>query len=94
MTETQVQRIRPDIADNWMLHHENAPAHTTFIVSDYLVNSGVPTISQPPYSPDVVPPIFFLFPHLKISMKGKHFGTVDGIKRTCSAALKDIPKEA
>lgn len=90
----RVQRVRPDIAHNWKLHHDNAPAHSAFIISDYLANAGVPTIPQPPYSPDVAPPDFFLFPRLKTPMKGKHFGTVGGIKRACTAALKDIPEEA
>ncbi|PNF27361.1 hypothetical protein B7P43_G02438 [Cryptotermes secundus] len=37
---------------------------------------------------------FFLFPHLKSTMKGHHFGTVDKVKEACTKALKDITKEA
>ncbi|XP_049516048.1 histone-lysine N-methyltransferase SETMAR-like [Dermacentor silvarum] len=93
MNHRRVQRIRPVIADNWKLHHDNAPAYSTFIITDYLVKAGVPTIPQPPYSPDLIPLDFFLFPHLKTPLKGKHFGTVDGIKAACTAALKAIPEE-
>lgn len=89
----RVQRVRPNIATDWKLHHDNAPAHTSFVVSDYLAKTGVTTIPQPPYSPDVAPPDFFLFPRLKTPMKGKHFGSVDNIKAATTRALKDIPEK-
>ena len=28
----RVVRVRPSIADNWMLHHDNAPCHTAISV--------------------------------------------------------------
>lgn len=90
----RVNRIRPDIADNWKLHHDNAPAHTAFIVTNYLTKAGIPTISQPPYSPDLAPPDFFLFPRLKGPLKGHHFETVENIQAACTAELKSIPEEA
>ena len=42
----RVIRVRPDIADKWMLHHENAPYHTPLSVTEVLtlkVISVVPT---------------------------------------------------
>ncbi|XP_070392642.1 histone-lysine N-methyltransferase SETMAR-like [Dermacentor albipictus] len=52
----RVQHIRPDIAHNWKLHHDNVLAHSAFIVTDYLVNAVGPTIPQPPYSLGLAPP--------------------------------------
>jgi hypothetical protein len=72
----------------------NAPAHTAFIVTNYLTKAGIPTISQPPYSPDLAPPDFFLFPRLKGPLKGHHFETVENIQAACTAELKSIPEEA
>lgn len=69
----RVQRIRLDIADNWKLHHDNVRAHSAFIVTDYLVKAGLPTIPQPLYSPDLAPPDFFLFPRLKTPLKVEAF---------------------
>ena len=66
---------------------------TAFFVTRFLTDSKVPTIPQPPYSPDVAPPDFFLFPRLKTPMKGHHFGTVDKVKEACTKALKDIPEK-
>nr|QXJ78551.1 putative DD34D transposase [Meitanaphis flavogallis] len=90
----RVHRVRLEITDNWKLHHDNASAHTAFHVTQFLAASKVPTIPQPPYSPDLAPLDFFLFPRLKTPMKGNHFRTVDKVKEACTRTLKDIPEEA
>ena len=28
--------VRPEIADTWMLHHDNAPCHTAISVNEFL----------------------------------------------------------
>ena len=58
----RIRRVRREILDKWILHHDNAPSHTAFIVADLLVKMGVTTLPQPPYSPDVAPPDFFFVP--------------------------------
>jgi hypothetical protein len=32
----RVQRVRRDIADDWLLHHDNAPAHTALSIREFL----------------------------------------------------------
>jgi len=32
----RVLRVRPEIADTWMLHHDNAPCHTAISVNEFL----------------------------------------------------------
>jgi len=32
----RVQRVRTDIADDWVLHHDNAPAHTALAIREFL----------------------------------------------------------
>ncbi|UYV62485.1 hypothetical protein LAZ67_2000755 [Cordylochernes scorpioides] len=59
-----VKRKRQDLAQRWRLHHDNAPAHTTFLVTSNLSQIGVEVLPQPPYSPDMSPPDFFLFPKI------------------------------
>lgn len=61
----KVIRVRPDIADEWMLHHDNAPCHTALSITEYLTLKGIPVVPQPPYSPDLSPCDFFLLPKLK-----------------------------
>jgi hypothetical protein len=47
---------------------------------------------QPPYSPDLAPPEFFLFPKLKSNLKGYRFQTVEQIKENSLQDLRAIPQ--
>ncbi|UYV80626.1 hypothetical protein LAZ67_19001076 [Cordylochernes scorpioides] len=47
---------------------------------------------QPPYSPDLAPCDFFLFPKLKRPMKGRRYATLDEIKTASKEKLKKILK--
>ncbi|UYV72913.1 hypothetical protein LAZ67_10001149 [Cordylochernes scorpioides] len=47
---------------------------------------------QPPYSPDLAPCDFFLFPNLKRPMKGRRYATLDEIKTASKEELKKIFK--
>jgi hypothetical protein len=62
-----IRKKRPESwkAKRWMLHHENALAHLSLLVWDFLTRTDTTVIPQPPYSPDLVPADFFLFPKLK-----------------------------
>jgi len=55
---------------NWILHHDNAPAHRAVTTNEFLAKHNIPSLPQPPYSPDLAPCDFFLFPQLKKTMKG------------------------
>ncbi|UYV67581.1 hypothetical protein LAZ67_5001283 [Cordylochernes scorpioides] len=46
-----------------LFHHENAPRHRLNVAADKLFELGFQ--SYPPYSPDLAPCDFFLFPNLK-----------------------------
>jgi transposase len=50
-----VQRVQTDIADDWVLHHDNAPAHTALLVQEFLMKKNIATLPKPPYSPDLAP---------------------------------------
>ena len=73
-----VQKKWPDMwrAKNFQLHHDNAPAHSTHVIQDFLAKNGMPLVQQAPYSPDLAPCDFWLFPTLKmrkaVSVIGGH----------------------
>ncbi|XP_018339114.1 PREDICTED: uncharacterized protein LOC108746691 [Trachymyrmex septentrionalis] len=46
----------------------------------------------PPYSPDMAPCDFFLFPKLKRTLKGQRFANIDEIKTESLKELNAIPK--
>jgi len=66
-----VWRKRPDLwaRGTWQLHH-NAPAHSSQLIQTFLAKHNIPVVRQAPYSPDVAPCDFWLFPHLKTQLKG------------------------
>ena len=59
---------------SWILHDDNAPAHTSMLVREFLDKNKAVIMPQSPYSPVLAPLAdFFLFPQLKTQMKGKRF---------------------
>ncbi|KAK8400109.1 hypothetical protein O3P69_003065 [Scylla paramamosain] len=53
-----------------------------------------PASSNRPYSPDLAPCDFFLFPKLKEVMKGTRFDDADDIKKAVTTELRSIPQES
>ena len=66
-----VRRKRPELWENqtWMLHHDNAPAHTSLLVCSYLAKHQTSVVPHPPSSPDVTQADFSCFPNLKPLLK-------------------------
>jgi hypothetical protein len=77
----RAQRVRRDIPDDWVLHHDNAPVHTALSICEFLAKKNIPVLPHPPYSPDLAPRDFYLFPKLKLKLKGHHFGTMENIQK-------------
>jgi len=76
-----------------ILHHDNAPAHTSHLVQQFLAKHGTTQLQQPTYSPDLAPSDFFLFQRLKKVLKGHGFEATEDIKRNSTKTLLDIPKK-
>ncbi|KMQ82458.1 hypothetical protein RF55_22900 [Lasius niger] len=91
----RIRRVRPHFRQNgsWLLLHDNARPHIALPVRLFLAQHCVVELQHPPYSPDLAPADFFLFPKLKHSMKGTMFQDVEAIKKTVTSLLKTIPKE-
>ena len=77
---------------HWILHQENAPAHTSHLVQQFLAKHGTIQLQQLPYSPDRAPCNFFLFPRLKKFLKGHQFEAADYIKRNLTKTLLRHPE--
>jgi len=50
-------------------------------------------LSHPPYSPDLAPSDFHLFPHLKTDLKGIHFTSGDEVKQAVTSWIKQRTPE-
>ena len=81
-------------AHAWTLHRNNAPAHTALSIRQFLAERNIATLKHPPYSPDLAPCDFFLFPKIKSVLKGTHFSDIDSIKMAATTELKKIPENA
>ncbi|XP_026828642.1 uncharacterized protein LOC105286551 [Ooceraea biroi] len=91
-----VRRKRPELWKNnsWVLHHDNAPAHTSLLIANFLQKYSITVLPQAPYSPDLAPCDFFLFPKIKTHLKGQRFDTPEEIKQNSQTQLRAIPESA
>jgi hypothetical protein len=53
----KVRRKRAEILKNidWLLHHDNAPAHALLVVREFLTKNNMTSVPHPAYLPDMVP---------------------------------------
>ncbi len=56
-----------------LLHHDNAPAYRAEIVTEFLEDNDMQMTPYPPYSPDLAPSNFWLFPKLKDHLRGEWY---------------------
>jgi histone-lysine N-methyltransferase SETMAR len=87
--------VRRKRGDLWrdcslILHHDNALAHPSLPVSQFLAGEGISAMDHPPCSPDLAPADLWLFPKLKSVLKAKHFLDVEGIKSSMEKMLTVI----
>jgi hypothetical protein len=49
--------------------------------SGNIANYGIPVVQQPPYTHDMAPCDFWMFPKLKVPLKGRDLTTLTPLKR-------------
>jgi hypothetical protein len=63
-----------------ILDHDKTPANFSLRVSQFLVGKFISAMDHLPYTPDLAPANFWLFPKLKSVLKGKRFSDIEDIK--------------
>ena len=58
-----------------LLHHDNAPAHTSAVAVAAVRECGFQLLNQLPYSPDLAPSDYHVFRSLKDSVRGHTFNS-------------------
>ncbi|PNF28257.1 hypothetical protein B7P43_G06641 [Cryptotermes secundus] len=91
-----VRRKRLDLwaANTWQLHHVIAPAHSAHLIQTFIAKHNIPVVRQAPYSPNMAPCEFWLFPKLKMPLKGTQFESREDIMRNATVRLITIPIDA
>ena len=75
-----------------LLDHDNANAHTAAVTLDFPATNDVQLVTHPPYSPDLVPCDWFLFPAFKRQLKGKQFQNAEDALAFFEGVILDIPQ--
>jgi len=90
-----LRKKRPEkwASGDWVLHHDKAPPHRALFVASFMAKNNMITLHHPPYSPDMAPSDFFLFPLLKSVLKGRRFETTEEIKEESLRVLKRITSD-
>ena len=73
----------------WFFHQDNAPVYSSILVTDYLTKMGIKTVPQPPYSLDVAPCDFWLFPQLT----GCRYETIEEMKEAVTKVIDTLKQE-
>jgi transposase len=77
-----IQRKWPELwrTGNWLLHDDNAPSHWALVTREFLAHISIITLPHSPYSPDLAPCVFFLFPKMNLQLKGRQFDRLEEIQ--------------
>ena len=85
------RRKRPALfkLGQWHFHQDNAPVYNSILVTDYLTKMGIKTVPHPPYSPDLAPYDFCLFP----KCKGSCYETIEELKEAVTKVIDTLTQE-
>ena len=73
----------------WHFLQHNSPVHNSIRVTDYLTKMGIKTVPQPPYSLDLAPCDFWLFPKLR----GCGYETIEEMKESVTKVIDTLTQE-
>ncbi len=77
----------------FLLHHDNAPPHTSVPTLALIGSSSINMVPHPPYSPDLAPCDYFLFPRLKSELRGHRHRNIQDLKTAVDRTLRQIPQD-
>lgn len=73
-----------------IFHQDNAPVHTSGIVKEKLAKLKFETLDHPPYSPDLAPSDYHLFPKLKKHLGGMRFASDEELIATVDHYFEEL----
>ena len=73
-----------------VLHHNKASCHTACQTVDFLSSNNVELMTHCPYSPDLSPNDFFLFPNIKNKIRGERFESPEAAVETFRTLISEV----
>ena len=85
----KIRRVRPGMCESgdWFLLHDNAPSYNATTVKQFLAQRKMTVFDHSPYSPDLAPADYFLFPKVKSHLKGRLFDSILDIHKAVTSTL-------
>ena len=72
-----------------IFHHDKAPSHRAATTQTAVRQLGFELLSHSPYSPDLSPCDFFLFPVMKTYLRGTHFDDTHELSVAVQVAISN-----
>ena len=89
----KVHEQRPTVGtQRTLLLHDNASAHKAKVTTTFLSEQGIQVLDHPPYSPDLAPCDFWLFPVLKEKLARRKFDRVQDLAKAVKSEFSGLPK--
>lgn len=91
-----IRKKRPDLSvnlENVLFHHDNAPAHTATMTQLEIGLLGFDQVQHAPYSPDLAPMDFAVFPHVKAHLRGTRFNNFSELKCATLNAVRKLDRD-
>jgi histone-lysine N-methyltransferase SETMAR len=83
------RKRRGKLTQGVLLLHDNAPAHTSQVAMAAATDRGFKMSPHPPYSTELAPSDFYLFPKLKTKRRGRRFGSNEGVMEAVNEFFDD-----
>jgi len=87
----RIRRIRPE-RNKFLLLHDNARPRYNAQTQEAMRSLKFTVVPHPPYSPDLAPSDFWLFPKLKETLKGQYFSSVDEVEAAVRKWIRSQPE--
>ena len=88
-----IRKKRPELSqqlENVLFHQDNTPVHTAATTQLEIGLLGFDQITHPPYSPDLSPMDFAVFPQVKAELRGIKFTEFCELKRATLNAVRRL----
>lgn len=92
LREAIKEKRRGKLSRGVLLLHDNAPVHKSRVALAALHKVGFDILNHPPYSPDLAPSDYYLFPKMKKELRGKKFSTDEEVKDAVFSYFADKEK--
>ncbi len=76
----------------FVIQHDNASPHTSNMTLGFLFDQDL--LAHPPYSPDLAPCDFWLFPLLKAKLRGIKHRNLPQLKQSVRRVLRSLPEQS